>query len=207
VRLCWQKAWFIVQGALLRPEPVQPAHVGRGGFLRLHRFGASEIPTDTMRDLGRTVIPESGSVRLPKSLSSVKLCSLINKLHCMRRRMMIRKSLLILLLLMPVLAQAKKTEDISSYLLGSWQVEAVKEDNAAKFHPPHHAVNWEFNPNGELIETLGKNGAKIHWHYRVIGREIKVQTGNLAFRWRILSMEPKLMLIRHQLGLFKVKRL
>lgn len=120
---------------------------------------------------------------------------------------MLHRMLCIFALLLPVIAQAQQTSDVSEYLVGKWQVESVKEHGDKAFHPPRHPVKWQFNRDGSMIEELGTSGAKIHWHYRVSGRVIKVQLRNMAFSWRILSMEPKLMLVRHQLGLFKVKRM
>jgi len=120
---------------------------------------------------------------------------------------MLRKILFILILLSPAMTQAKGHQDVAKYLLGKWQVEAIKSEGDKAFHPPRHPVKWQFTGKGILIEELGRNGAKINWHYRVVGRDIKVDLGRMAFRWRILGMEDKVMLVRHQLGLLKVKRI
>lgn len=119
---------------------------------------------------------------------------------------MVRKFLLIITLVVPALSLAAPAKDIGKYLVGKWEVEGIKETGSNSFHPPRHPVKWEFTAKGDLIEELGKNGAKIHWQYHVVGRDIKVQLGNMAFSWRILTMEDNMMLVRHQLGLFKVKR-
>jgi hypothetical protein len=66
---------------------------------------------------------------------------------------------------------------------------------------------WDFRQHGILVEELGKSGAKITWHYRVIGKDIKVSAPPMSFSWHILGMEDKVMLIRHQLGLLKVRRM
>lgn len=118
-----------------------------------------------------------------------------------------RNILFIFVLLLPLLGYAAPAGAINHYLLGKWQVESVKEHGDKAYHPPDHPVKWEFTRDGNLIEELGKGGAKIHWHYHVVGRDIKVQLGHMQFSWRILSMKNKMMLIRHQLGLFKVKRM
>lgn len=120
---------------------------------------------------------------------------------------MLHRFFIILALLLPVAAQAQKSSDVSKYLVGKWRVESVKKQGDKAFHPPRHPVKWQFTSDGTLIEELGANGAKIHWHYRVSGRDIKVQLNNMAFSWKVISMEPRLMLVRHQLGLFKVKRM
>jgi hypothetical protein len=120
---------------------------------------------------------------------------------------MSRNILFIFVLLLPLLAYAAPAGAINHYLLGKWRVESIKEQGDSSYHPPHHPVKWEFTRNGDLIEELGKTGAKIHWHYRVVGRDIKVQLGRMRFSWRIISMKDKKMVIRHQLGLFKVERM
>ncbi len=119
---------------------------------------------------------------------------------------MLHRVLCMFALLLPVAAYAQPDSDIGKYLMGKWNVESVKERGDKAFHPPRHPVKWQFNSDNTMIEELGKSNARIHWHYRLVGRDIIVQLKNMSFRWRILSMEPTMMLIRHQLGLFKVKR-
>jgi len=120
---------------------------------------------------------------------------------------MLRKILFIFVFLLPVLAHAENTADISKYLVGKWKVEGIKDNGGTTFHPPKHPVKWEFTRDGKLIEELGTNGAKIYWNYHVEGRDIKVQLGTMAFSWRIIGMEKKVMLVKHQLGLFEVRRM
>ncbi|MBI1424071.1 MAG: hypothetical protein GC149_11435 [Gammaproteobacteria bacterium] len=115
--------------------------------------------------------------------------------------------MLLMLILVPMGAQAKKSEDVDRYLVGAWQVDAIKERDATAYHAPHRPMKWVFTSKGELIETLGKSGAQVHWQYRVSGRDIKVQLGNMGFRWHIIAMQPQAMLIQHQRGLYKVSRL
>lgn len=121
---------------------------------------------------------------------------------------MLRKLICMLLLLVPVAVNAQAKPDIHHYLLGKWQVQSVKNKNDKTFHPPHHAVRWEFQANGILIESLGKSGAKIHWRYHLLGHDIIVQLNNkMSFRWKIMAMEPGMMLMQHQLGLLRVRRM
>jgi len=120
---------------------------------------------------------------------------------------MLRKILLVMLILTPFMAQARGQQSVEDYLFGKWQIEGVKSGADKNFHRPRHMRKWEFRHNGILIEELGKSGAKLTWHYRVVGKEIKVRAEHLSFSWRILAMEDKMMLVRHQLGLLKVKRL
>jgi hypothetical protein len=120
---------------------------------------------------------------------------------------MLHKILFVFVLLVPVFAHAEKAGDISTYLVGKWNVESIQDEGGTGFHPPRHPVEWEFTKDGKLIEELGASRAKIHWNYHVVGRDIKVQLGNMGFSWRIISMEPKVMLVKHQLGLFKVVRI
>lgn len=120
---------------------------------------------------------------------------------------MMRKILVLMILLLPLAAHARQSSGISKYLLGTWKVEGIKAKGSTEFHPPQHSIKWTFTANGKLIEELGKNGAKINWHYAVVGREIKVRVEHMAFTWRIIGMEDKVMLVRHQLGLFKVRHM
>jgi len=120
---------------------------------------------------------------------------------------MSRNILFLFVLLLPLLTYAAPAGAINHYLLGKWRVESIKEQGESGYHPPRHSIKWEFTRRGELIEELGKSGSKIHWRYHVIGRDILVQLGGMRFSWRILSMKGKKMLIRHQLGLFKVERM
>ena len=120
---------------------------------------------------------------------------------------MLKKSLIIFVLFLPLLAHAQTTMDVSKYVVGKWKVEAVKKADSTVFKPPKHPMKWEFTANGKLIEELGTHGAKVEWHYHVVGHEIKVQLGNMAFSWKVLSMSPKDMLIEHQLGVLKVVRM
>lgn len=120
---------------------------------------------------------------------------------------MLRKVLCICLLFVPLFAHAATSAEISKYLIGKWQVESIKKENSTEYHPPKRPMKWEFTKNGILIEELGASGAKVKWHYHVDEDEIKTQLGSMAFSWKVLSMQPKLMLIKHQLGVLKVKRM
>lgn len=120
---------------------------------------------------------------------------------------MMRKILVLFVLLLPLAAHARQSKDIGKYLLGTWKVEGVKAHGSTEFRPPEHAIKWTFTRNGKLIEQLGKSGAKINWHYHVVGREIKVRVEHMAFTWRIIGMEGKVMLVKHQLGLLKVRHM
>ena len=120
---------------------------------------------------------------------------------------MLRKILFICVFVLPVFVHAESSADISSYLVGKWKVESVKKVGSTEFKPPIHPMKWEFTHNGKLIEELGSNGAKVQWGYHVVGGEIKVRLGNISFSWKILSMQPNVMLIRHQLGILKVIRI
>lgn len=120
---------------------------------------------------------------------------------------MLRKFLMLAVLLLPLNAYAKQSSEINRYLLGTWKVEAIKANGSTEFRPPRHPIKWTFTANGTLIEQLGKTGAKINWHYTVVGREIKVRVERMAFTWQIIGMDGKIMLVRHQLGLFKVRHM
>jgi hypothetical protein len=120
---------------------------------------------------------------------------------------MLRKILFIFVVMLPLLAQAQSSTEISKYLLGHWKVEAIKKEGSTVYTAPKHPTKWEFTSNGTLIEELGTQGAKVDWRYRVVGQDIKVQLGGMAFSWKVLSMEPKVMFIKHQLGILKVIRL
>lgn len=120
---------------------------------------------------------------------------------------MLRKFLVLFVLLLPLSAYAQQSSNIGKYLLGTWKVEGIKAKGSTKFRPPKHAMKWTFTRDGKLIEELGTNGAKINWRYRVVGHDIKVWIGHMAFNWKILGMEDKVMLVKHQLGLLKVRHL
>lgn len=117
-----------------------------------------------------------------------------------------RKLICMMFLLVPAAVNAQAKPDIHQYLLGKWQVQSVKEKGDKIFHPPHHVMKWEFQDNGILIESLGKSGAKIHWRYHLLGHDIIVQLNRMSFRWKILAMEPSMMLMQHQLGMLRVRR-
>lgn len=120
---------------------------------------------------------------------------------------MVRKFLILVVLFLPLSAHARQINNIGKYLLGTWKVEGVRAHGSTKFKPPKHAMRWTFNPNGTMIERLGKSGAKVKWHYVVIGHDIKVSLQGMAFTWQILGIDDKIMLIQHQLGLLKVRRM
>lgn len=120
---------------------------------------------------------------------------------------MLRKFLVLLILLMPLTAYAKQSGNIGKYLLGTWKVEGIKAKGSTTFRPLRHPRKWIFKRNGELVEELGANGTKVTWHYHVIGHDIQVQLGHMTFVWQVLGMEGKVMLVKHQLGLFKVRHM
>jgi len=120
---------------------------------------------------------------------------------------MLQKLFCLVVLLVPIAVNAQSKPDIHQYLLGKWEVQSVKDQNDKTFHPPHHKLEWEFQKNGKLIESLGKKGAKIHWRYHLLGRDIIVQLNKMSFRWQILATEPGMMLLQHQLGLLRVRRM
>ncbi|MEJ2360839.1 MAG: hypothetical protein P8Z75_05325 [Gammaproteobacteria bacterium] len=120
---------------------------------------------------------------------------------------MLRKCFVLVILLLPLSAYAKQGTNYSKLLLGSWKVEGIKAKGSTEFRPPKHAIRWTFTRNGTLIERLGKSGAKITWHYVVVGKEIKVRIEHMAFTWKILGADDKVMLIQHQLGLYKIRHL
>lgn len=120
---------------------------------------------------------------------------------------MLRKILFVFVLFLPLQSHAQSSTEISNYLLGRWKVEAVKKDGSTQFTAPKHPTKWEFTKNGTLVEELGTHGAKVDWRYRVVGQDINVQLGSIGFSWKVLRMEPKVMYIKHQLGILKVIRL
>lgn len=120
---------------------------------------------------------------------------------------MLRKFLVLLILLTPLSAHARQPGNFGKYLLGTWKVEGIKAKGSTRFHPLRHPRIWIFKRNGELIEELGTNGTKVTWRYRVIGHDIKVQLGQMSFVWQVIGMEDKVMLVKHQLGLLKVRHM
>lgn len=120
---------------------------------------------------------------------------------------MLRRFLVVVVLLVPVYTQADNTVQLSEYVIGKWNVEGVKKDNSNVFQPPKHSMHWEFTRDGKLIEELGKSGAKVEWRYRIVGHNIKVQLGSMAFTWSVLGTEPNIMLVKHQIGTLKVIRI
>lgn len=120
---------------------------------------------------------------------------------------MLRKILFILIVFVPLLAQAQNPSEVAKYVIGKWKVEGIKKADSTVFTPPKHPMKWEFDRNGVLIEELGSHGAKVEWRYHVVGLDINVQLSGMAFSWKVLSMEPKVMLIKHQLGVMKVVRM
>lgn len=120
---------------------------------------------------------------------------------------MVRKFLFLFLFILPLSVHAKQINNISKHLLGTWKVEGVRAHGSTKFKPPKHPMRWTFNPNGTMIEQLGKSGAKIKWHYYVVGHDIKVNLQGMSFTWRVIGMDDKVMLVQHQLGLLKVRHM
>ena len=122
---------------------------------------------------------------------------------------MLRKILVIFIVFLPFLAHAQNTSEseVAKYVIGKWKIEGVKKADSTVFTPPKHPMKWEFNRDGILIEELGSHGAKVEWRYHVVGLDINVQLSGMAFSWKVLRMEPKVMLIKHQLGILKAVRI
>lgn len=119
---------------------------------------------------------------------------------------MVRKFLILIMLVLPLSVCAKQI-NISKHLLGTWRVEGIRANGSTKFKPPKYPIHWTFEQNGTMIEQLGKSGHKVKWHYVVVGHDIKVSLMDMAFTWRILGIDDKVMLIQHQLGLYKVRHM
>lgn len=120
---------------------------------------------------------------------------------------MVRKFVVLILLVLPLSVYAKQINNIHKHLLGTWKVEGIRAHGSTKFKPPKHAMRWTFDRNGTMIERLGKSGAKIKWHYVVVGHDIKVSLKSMSFTWRVLGIDDKIMLIQHQLGLLKARHM
>jgi len=103
--------------------------------------------------------------------------------------------------------QTKTEVDVKASLIGSWSVVALKPGGQGEFVPPLQPGKWEFTNDGKLKEELGNHGATIIWKYTTTGKDVMISAGSLAFKWKVISINNKEMIVNHHLGVFKVKRL